>query len=110
MTRVLLSTVHNFPTDPLKAVRLSFACVLILTFVTVATPASAGPDGGTQLDPKQVLRSAEKLIQKGSFEQAEQMLRSAIADYPKDSSLKLKLAFTLMKMRVFTEAYNLSFS
>jgi Flp pilus assembly protein TadD/predicted aspartyl protease len=110
MTRVLLSTVHNFPTDPLKAVRLSFACFLILAFVTMATPASAGTDGATQLDPKQVLRAAEKLIQKGSFEQAEQMLRGAIVDYPTDSSLKLKLAFTLMKMRIFTEAYNLSFN
>lgn len=110
MTRVLLSTGHNFPTDPMKAVRLFFTCFLTLTCFALATPAWVGPDGSTQVDPKQVVRSAEKLIQKGSFEQAEQMLRSAIVDYPKDSSLKLKLAFTLTKMRVFTEAYNLSFN
>jgi len=110
MTRVLLSTGYSFPTDSLKAVRLFFTCFLALTSFAMAAPASSRPDGGTQVDPKQVVRSAEKLIQKGSFEQAEQMLRGAIVDYPKDSSLKLKLAFTLMKMRVFTEAYNLSFN
>ncbi|PYS90750.1 MAG: hypothetical protein DMF62_04205 [Acidobacteria bacterium] len=110
MTRVLFSTGHNFPTDPLKAVRLFFTCFLVLTFFATATPASVGSDGSKQVDPKQVVRSAEKLIQKGNFEQAEQILRGAIADYPTDSTLKLELAFTLMKMRVFTEAYNLGFS
>src|SRR5436190_3604093 len=110
MTRVLFSTDHNFPTDPLKAVRLFFTCFLVLTFFATATPASIGSDGSKQVDPKQVVRSAEKLIQKGNFEQAEQILRGAIADYPTDSTLKLELAFTLMKMRVFTEAYNLGFS
>jgi len=61
-------------------------------------------------DAKQVLRSADKLIFKGDLVEAERILRAAATANPGDSNLKLKLAFTLLKMRIFGEAYDLSFA
>lgn len=60
-------------------------------------------------DPKQVVRAAEKLIQRGEYREAARILRDCLTEFPADAKVKLKLAFTLMKERNFVEAYNLSF-
>ncbi|HJS51104.1 MAG TPA: aspartyl protease family protein [Pyrinomonadaceae bacterium] len=59
---------------------------------------------------KQILKSADKLIAKGDLLEAERVLRESAAENPKDSNIKLKLAFTLLKMRGFGEAYELSYA
>ena len=60
-------------------------------------------------DIRQILKAADKLLDKGAFEEVEKLLRTAVAENPAESSLKLKLAFTLLKVRVLVEAYELSF-
>jgi predicted aspartyl protease/Tfp pilus assembly protein PilF len=73
----------------------------------LATTASDDNDG--QTDVRRILKAADKLLDKGSYEDAEKLLRNSISVNPNESSLKLKLAFTLMKVRVFGEAYSLSY-
>jgi Flp pilus assembly protein TadD len=53
--------------------------------------------------PKQTLKAADKLILKGDLLEAEKMLRDSLERNPNDAGLKLKLAFSLMKMRVLGE-------
>jgi tetratricopeptide (TPR) repeat protein len=62
-----------------------------------------------QPDVKQVIKRAEKLIAKGLYDDAEKELRTALLTYPNDSALKLKLAFTLIKLRGFLDAYQISY-
>jgi tetratricopeptide (TPR) repeat protein/predicted aspartyl protease len=62
-----------------------------------------------QVDVKQILKQADKLLDKGQYLEAETSLRKAITENPNDSNLKLKLAFTLLKMRIFGEAYDISY-
>ncbi|MFL6467329.1 MAG: aspartyl protease family protein [Pyrinomonadaceae bacterium] len=62
-----------------------------------------------QPETRQLLRSVDKLILRGEFAESERLLRIAFVQSPKDSSVKLKLAFTLLKSRSFAEAYKLSF-
>lgn len=82
------------------------ACLLLFTplapaFETVQTKGA--------VDPKQVVKAADKLILRGNLVEAERILRAALVETPADVNLKLKLAFALMKMRVLGEAYTLSF-
>lgn len=58
-------------------------------------------------EPRQIIKSADKLILKGELLQAERVLRAALETNSKDANLKLKLAFVLMKLRVLGEAYNI---
>jgi hypothetical protein len=67
-----------------------------------------GPDPVSR-DIKQVLRSADRLITRGEYQEAERILRASGTENPTDPNIKLKLAFTLLKMRMFLDAYNLSF-
>jgi tetratricopeptide (TPR) repeat protein len=62
-----------------------------------------------QTDSKQILKQADKLLQKGSYLEADKLLRDAIVEFPNDSSLKLKLAFTLLKVRIFGDAYDICY-
>lgn len=50
------------------------------------------------------------MIRSGSFPQAEEILRRAVAIDPKRSDVKVELAFALAKQRKLTEAYNLAFA
>jgi len=72
-----------------------------------AIVAEAEAQRQTSLEPRQILRSADKLISKGDHLQAERILRDGLVTNPQDADLKLKLAFVLMKMRVLGEAYRL---
>jgi len=81
----------------------------IVLFGAFFAPLASSDEGQKQADAKQILRNADKLLDRGEYERAEAMLRDATVLYPKDSSLKLKLAFTLMKMRIFGESYLISY-
>jgi predicted aspartyl protease/Flp pilus assembly protein TadD len=83
--------------------------VTILLFATVFAGDLRAQEASSSREVKQVLRSADKLIAKGDLLEAERILRASAAENPKDSNVKLKLAFTLLKMRIFGEAYDLSF-
>ena len=93
---------------PARAALHLLAAAAVLLAVT--TGGYAISDGkAQQSDVKQIIRAVDKLILKGEFEEAERILRGGIVDYPRDSGLKLKLAFTLLKNRTLLEAYTLSF-
>ena len=81
----------------------------IVSSLFLFVPAKAASGDTNQLDPKQFIKRADKLISAGAFQDAEKILKDGLAAYPDDSSLKLKLAYTLVKLRGFLEAYNLSY-
>lgn len=60
-------------------------------------------------DPKKASRAAEKLILRGDYVESERILRECLTENPKDTNIKLKLAFTLLKGRNFLEASTISF-
>ena len=92
-------------TSKWRLVHTGFALFLLTAIPTVnANPANADQ----QNDPKQIIKRADKLLNKGQYEDVERELRSAIVTYPNDSVLKLKLAYTLWKLRLFIEAYEIS--
>ena len=81
-----------------------------LVFVTLFAGGLRAQEVSSGREVKQVLRSADKLIAKGDLLESERSLRAFSVENPKDSNIKLKLAFTLLKMRAFGEAYDLSFA
>jgi tetratricopeptide (TPR) repeat protein len=100
-----------FCPNKINAARLTLLLALILS-VAGLQPGFAitiTDDDGDQADVRRILKSADKLLDKGSFEDAEKLLRKSIAENPNESSLKLKLAYTLMKVRVLGEAYTISY-
>jgi len=65
-----------------------------------------------QIEPenaRQAIRQAEKLTRKGNLPEAEKILRRLVEQNPKDSKVRVKLAYVLMKQKRLLEAYNLSF-
>lgn len=58
---------------------------------------------------RQLIKQAQKLTIRGKISEAEKLLRRGIQIYPQDSSLKLNLAYNLLKQKQIPEAYNLSF-
>ncbi len=89
---------------------LKTALTVLLLFASLFAGSLIAQENTSNRELKQVLRSVDKLIAKGDLAEAERTLRAATVDNPQDSSVKLKLAFTLMKMRLFGEAYDLSFA
>lgn len=87
------------------AIALGLSLVLCLPAVFAAHPFQQKET----LDPRQIVKAADKLILKGNLIEAERILRAGLIENPLDTGLKLKLAFALMKMRVLGEAYTLSF-
>ena len=60
-------------------------------------------------DSKQVVKQAEKLTRKGSFLEAEKLLRSLIAQDSANTKAKVVLGYVLLKQKRLDEAYALSF-
>lgn len=61
------------------------------------------------LDVRQIMKQAEKLIRRGEMVEAETVLRQAVEMPGANSAPKLRLAFVLLKQRRLLEAYNISF-
>ena len=82
-----------------------------LLLVFLCLPVWAAGDT-QQIEPenvRQAIRQAEKLTRKGDFAEAEKILRRILEQNPKDSKVKIKLAFVLMKRKRLIEAYDHSF-
>jgi tetratricopeptide (TPR) repeat protein len=60
-------------------------------------------------DVKDVIRKATKLTRAGVADEAEKLLRDAVAVHPDRSSLRVELAYVLVKQRRLTESYDLAF-
>jgi len=87
----------------------SLFAFLLVAFVVLPVFAlpdiqKVGPD-----DSKKLVKQAERAIRRGKLTDAEKLLRTAVAAYPKDSLAKLKLAYVYVKMRRLVEAYELSY-
>lgn len=94
----------------LSSVLFRSAAVWCLLSVSLPPGAAAFAEDDPTQDPKSVIKRADKLILKGRYADAEKMLRQAVDSNPNDSSLKLKLAFSLLKQRFLADAYTLSFA
>lgn len=102
-----------FPTIFRKAqhrLRPAAGLLVFLLLLSGGVFAAENFSAQTKTDVKQALRSADKLILRGEFEEAEKLLRTALIEHPQDASLKLKLAFTLTKLKAFMDAYNISYA
>ena len=60
-------------------------------------------------NPKQLIKQAEKFTRKGNLSEAENLLRRAVKENPKDSNLKLSLSYVLLKAKNTLEAYELAY-
>ncbi|MGH9947281.1 MAG: aspartyl protease family protein [Pyrinomonadaceae bacterium] len=83
--------------------------VLAVMLFSLSLSADSQTTDAVKYEPKKAVKAADKLIQKGGLPDAEKILRDTLADNPNDVDVKLKLAFTLLKMRILGEAYTLSF-
>ena len=59
-------------------------------------------------DVKEILKQAEKLTRKGEFSEAEKILRRALATFPRHKTVKLDLAYLLLKQKQLRPAYDLA--
>lgn len=101
-------TKNFFPFRLKHSSRFFTACLLVFAFSTFA---AALPDV-QQINPeevKQLIKQADKLTKRGSFEEAEKLLRRAVELNPSESRARVKLSYVLLKQRRLVEAYNLSF-
>lgn len=80
---------------------LCLAPVLPSNAAEVTTPENS--------DVKLLIKKTDKMVREGKFDQAEKLLRAASVDHPNNSLVTLKLAFACLKLRLLTDAYNLSF-
>jgi tetratricopeptide (TPR) repeat protein/predicted aspartyl protease len=88
--------------------RIDCAGLLLMVF---CLPVWAAGDT-QQIEPenvRQAFRQAEKLTRRGNLPEAEKILRRLVEQNPKDSKVKVKLAYVLMKQKRLLEAYNYSF-
>lgn len=87
-----------------------FFCICLLAFA-FSTFAHADSDI-QQIDTesaKQLIKQADKLIKRGSLEEAEKILRRVMEQNPGEPKAKVKLAFVLLKQRRLLDAYSLAF-
>jgi tetratricopeptide (TPR) repeat protein len=94
-----------------RAARIGVVLVLLGSSFASARAESGGGDtqNAEPLNARQAVKQAEKLARRGSLAESEQLLRRALAQHPKESRIKTKLAFVLMKQKRLLDAYNLSF-
>lgn len=91
-----------FPLFPdLDTLRFS-ALVLLLCLTAAVVPALAADD---KPDYKKLVKEGIKLTRFGTFEQAEEMLRRAVAAAPDRSEAKIELAYSLTKQRRLGESF-----
>jgi predicted aspartyl protease/Tfp pilus assembly protein PilF len=58
---------------------------------------------------KELLKQAEKLTRRGELPEAEKILRRALATFPQHPTVKLDLAYVLLKQKQLRPAYDLAF-
>jgi tetratricopeptide (TPR) repeat protein len=102
-----LSRVLNIPFRKKRSFFLVHAVFLILW--TTIFAAAADIQQTDSREARELVKQAEKLRYKGEFAEAEKLLRSVVARYPKDSRAKLELAYILLKRRELQEAFDLSY-
>ncbi len=93
-----------------RSLRLAIGLLVIFFVLAGSGFASQSDPGQSRIDVKQTLRTADKMILRGEYEESEKLLKAALVEHPQEASLKLKLAFTLLKLKAFLDAYNLSYA
>jgi tetratricopeptide (TPR) repeat protein len=79
---------------------------LLLIFFCAPVRAEGDVQQTEPENSRQAVKQAEKLARKGSFAEAEKLLRGVLDQNPKDSKAKIKLAYVLMKRKRLLEAYD----
>lgn len=97
--------VFQIPFRRKKIVRLISTCLVIAVGVLSATAQNNQIETASA---KQSIKQAEKLVRKGEFEKAEQILRGVVEREPPDTKAKLALGYVFLKQRRLLEAYDLS--
>lgn len=100
--------VRNIPLA--KYFHAALVCTVLLIFASV-TPALSSDEArdDQQFDYKKAVREGSKLTRNGSFTEAEELLRKAVAADGTRSDAKIELAFVLAKQRRLADAYDLIF-
>ena len=105
---------NDFRTEislPTRIKRLKIPLLVFSLILAFATFALAENDV-QQVDVEEVkklLKQADKLTKKGSFIEAEKILRQLLEQNPQNSKVKINLAYVLMKQRRLYESYTFSF-
>lgn len=100
-----------FRADLLKAAfkksSVLFIFLLLASSTAFATEDVQETDGQTL---KEMLSSAEKLSRRGDIDEAEKILRRAIATYPKDVNVRLGLAHVLIKQKHLRAGFDMAYA
>ena len=94
-----------FPYQPKRIYRFSWIFALILSF---CLPLLASDEAQTSEDARQLVKQAEKLIHKGKFDEAENILRRLVSQNLAGSKAKLSLSHLLLKKQNLLESYKLA--
>lgn len=98
------TAVHHKISSKAKLVGFHALLLILLTTTNIyALQAAQTPE------PKKLVKQAAKLTRAGSFNEAEKILRLALAADEDRSATKVELAFVLTKQRRLGEAFNLVF-
>lgn len=98
----------NFFRVPFRKKRLIAAVFSVFILSAVAFAADDIQQSKIQ-DVKEFLKQAEKLTRKGELSEAEKILRRALATFPKHKTVKLDLAYLLLKQKQLRPAYDLAY-
>jgi tetratricopeptide (TPR) repeat protein len=93
---------------PFRKKRLLAAVFSLLVLPAVAFAADDIQQSDIK-DVKELLKQAEKLTRKGEFSEAEKILRRALATFPRHKTVKLDLAYLLLKQKQLRPAYDLAY-
>jgi tetratricopeptide (TPR) repeat protein len=85
---------------------------LLFLITSFAAPAFAADDNYLPAsgDSKSLFKQAEKLVRDGRYPEAERVYRRVLELDPDNSLAKLRLAYSLTKMRRLIDAYDISFA
>ncbi len=99
---------YEFPATGFAAQIKVRAFLAMLVAAVALQAASAQTKQVIDPETKQTLRAADKLILKGNVAEAETGLRATLTRRPQNPHLRLKLAYAMLKMRAFLEAYTIA--
>jgi len=92
--------------------RFPFLAILAFTVLLAAVaplPVAANDVQQAAEDSRRVIRQSKRLVKNGDLDEAEKFLRESIERSPQNTSLKLELAYVLLKQEKLGEAANISY-
>lgn len=107
--KVFSSRRSTLPTFLRKGHNIGSFLLAVIVFCSVVSASGTDIHQVTD-DSKKLLKQAEKLVKQGNYAEAEQIYRRVVELHPSNTAVKLRLAFTMLKLQRLDEAYDLSLS